>query len=189
MVGQHIALVLTLQGIALCALGKSTYLKLLPIMLLLFLMIPCGDIFQPILRDLTLEWLGWFATLANLPYTIDGYRITIATQKYIVLAACSGLSLFTLAGFLGYSIGLLLFRSTGKVFALAALGAALGILTNAIRVSLIVAIDWINGTQMDLADHMDIQWLLLAFLIGGLLYLSTRLKHEDWPDQAQQTVS
>ena len=188
-VGQHFALVVTLQGIALCALGKDIYLKLLPIMLLLFLMIPCGDIFQPILRDLTVEWLRGFATLADLPYTIDGYNIVIAEHDYIVVEGCSGLSLFTLAGFLCYSIGLLLFRSTGKIFALAALGCVLGILTNAIRVLLIVAIDWRNGTQMDLDDHMDIQWVLLAFLIGGLLYLSARLNHEDWPNQAQQTVS
>jgi exosortase len=189
MLGQHLALVLTLQGVALCALGKETYLKLLPIMWLLFLMIPCGDVFQAPLRDLTLNWLGWFATLTNLPHSIDGYHIVIAEQKYVVLGACSGLSLFTLAGFLGYSIGLLLFRSTGKVFALAALGGVLGVLTNAIRVCLIVAIDWINGTQMDLLDHKDIQWLLLAFLVGGLLYLSTRFKHEDWPNPMQQSVS
>jgi len=181
MLGQHLALVIMLQGIALCALGKTLYLKLLPIMLLLFLMIPSGDLFQLPLRHLTTHYLSGFAILADLPHSLDGYRLTIGEQHYVVLPACSGLSLFLLGGFLGYSIGLLLFRSVHKVLALAAVGAAFGMLANAIRVCSIVSIDWVNGTQMNLAEHKDIQWLLVALMIGSLLYLSGRLKLEAWP--------
>lgn len=187
MLGQHLALVFMLQGVAVSALGKNTYLKLLPIMLLLFFMVPNGDVFQLPLRDLTLKWLDWFSTLVGLPHSIDEYRIVIGEKKYIVLPECSGLSLFNLAAFLGYSFGLLLFHSTGKVLALAALGAAFGVLANAVRVCLIVAIDWNNGTQMNLAAHKEIQWLLLVVLIGGLLYLTSRLKQEDWPFTEAQT--
>ena len=84
---------------------------------------------------------------------------------------------FTLGGFLGYSFGLLLFRSLAKVVALAALGAALGILTNALRVCLIVAVDQLRGSQMDLAGHTDTQWLVWLASLGLLLYLASRLAH------------
>jgi hypothetical protein len=41
-------------------------------MLLLFLMIPCGDILLPLLRGLTVKWIEWFALLAGLimPLTV-----------------------------------------------------------------------------------------------------------------------
>jgi exosortase len=177
--GEHVALVLVLQGIALCSLGWSVYYRLLPIMLLLVLMIPCGDILQPLLRGLTVQWIKWFATAADLPHSVEGYVVYVGTHRYVVIDACSGLTFFTLAGFLGYSFSLLLFRSLAKVMALAALGAALGILTNAARVSLIVGLDWLRGSQMDLAAHGEIQWLVLLTSLALLLFLASKLKQDD----------
>ena len=107
--GQQLALVLVLQAIALCALGRETYRKLLPTMLLLFLMVPCGDLIQPLLRDLTVKWLEWFAILGDLSHTIDGYYITFGEHEYVIIDACSGLAFFALAGFVGYSYGLMLY--------------------------------------------------------------------------------
>jgi exosortase len=178
--GQQLALVLALQAVALYALGGETYSKLLPTMLLLFLMIPCGDIATPPLRDLTLTWLEWFAVISGLPHAVDGYYISFGEYHYVVWSACSGLGFFTLAGFLGYSYGLLICNSLPKVLGMAAIGAALGIVTNAIRVSLIVAIDMHNGTQMDMAGHTDIQWLLMLALLGVMLLLVTMMRGDAW---------
>jgi exosortase/archaeosortase family protein len=103
----------------------------------------------------------------------------------VVLEACSGLGLFTLAGFLGYSYGLLIFDSFPKVLAMATIGAGLGIITNALRVCLIVTIDMSNGTQMDMAGHKEIQWLLMLGLVVVLLILAVTLKRDDWPEAAK----
>jgi len=178
--GEQLALVLVLQGLALCTVGWRVYRAFLPAMLLLFLMVPSGDILQPLLQNLTVKWVEWFSLAAGLPHSVEGYVIHVGTQRYVVVAACSGLTFFTLAGFLGYSFGLLLFRSLPKVLALAALGAALGILVNAVRVCVIVALDWMRGSQMDLAAHADIQWIVLLMALGALLYIASRLAHEDW---------
>ncbi len=124
-------------------------------------MVPYGDILQPLLRDLTVKWIEWFAQLMGLPHLIEGYVVYIGTHRYVVIDACSGLTFFTLAAFLGYSYGLLLFRSLPKVVGLAALGALLGILANAVRVCLIVGVDRMNGSQMDLGAHQDIQWFVM----------------------------
>ena len=56
--------------------------------------------------------------------------------------------------------------SLTRVLALAALGAALGILANAARVCLIVAVDRFNGTPMSQAGHDKIQWLVMALCCG-----------------------
>ncbi len=185
--GQHVALVLVLQGIALCTLGWNTYRSQLPVMLLLFLMIPCGDILLPLLRGLTVKWIEWFALLTGLPHSVEGYVIYIGEHRYIVIDLCAGLTFFTLASFLGYSFGLLMFRSLPKVVAMAVLGAALGVLTNAVRVCLIVGIDWLRGSQMDLAAHQDIQWLVLLMSLALLLFLASRLQHDTWTTASDRT--
>jgi exosortase/archaeosortase family protein len=148
-------------------------------MFLLFLLIPSGDVLQPLLRALTVKWVEWFALSVGLPISVEGYVVHVAGQRYVVIDACSGLTFVTLAGFLGYCFGLLLFRSLTKVLGLALLGAVIGIATNAVRVNLIVGIDWLRGTQMDLAAHQDIQWIVLLVSLGLLIYLATRLEHDE----------
>jgi exosortase len=172
--GMHLALALSLQGVALCALGIRVYRKLLPLMLFLFLLVPCGDLMQPLLKDLTVKWIEWYAIAFGLPHVIEGYYAMVGEHEYMVVNACSGLPFFTLGAFLGYSFGLLLFHSLKPVVALAALGAALGIATNAMRIWLIVAVDQIRGTQMDIAGHTDIQWLVWFASLALLLYLTVR---------------
>jgi exosortase len=178
--GQQLALVLVLQAIALSALGRESFRGLSPIMLLLFFMIPCGDIVEPLLRNLTLQWMAWFAAMGGLPHSINGYYITIGDNRYHVLSACSGLAFFTLAGFLGYCYGLLLYRSLARALTLAALGAVLGMLANAARVSLIVTLDRFNGTPISQAGHDKIQWVVLALCMGLLLLLVSKLKQDEW---------
>lgn len=191
--GQHLAFVLVLQGIALCALGRTVYRQLFPILALLFLMVPCGDLLQPLLRELTVRWIEWFTVLFGLPHSVDGFMVYVGEHRYVVIDPCSGLTFVTLAGFLGYSFGLLLFNSFGKILALAAVGATLGVLTNALRVWLIVGIDWLQGSQMDMAAHLDLQWLALLSALALLFYLTARLASAagagEWPSSAPGRAS
>jgi len=174
-VGQHVALVLALQGVAVCALGWRLYRQYLPLMLLLFLAVPSGDLFLLPLRELTVLWIEGFAALLDLPFEREGYTVHLGAHRYVVIDACAGLATFALGGFLGYSFGLMLYRSLARVVALAALGAVLGILSNAVRVCAIVAIDYRRGSQMGLDAHGDIQLAVLAGLLALMLYLVHRL--------------
>ncbi|HPE78581.1 MAG TPA: archaeosortase/exosortase family protein [Gammaproteobacteria bacterium] len=178
-VGQHLALVLVLQGIALSALGWTTYRRLLPVMAMLFMLVPSGDMLQPLLRDLTVKWIEWFAVALDLPHRIDGFMVYIGEQRYVVVDACSGLTFVTLGGFLAYSLGVLMFRSFGRVLLMAAMGAVIGVFTNALRVWLIVGIDHLQGSQMDMAAHQDLQWLALFTGIGLLFFLTLKLAPRD----------
>ena len=177
-VGCHIALVLVLHGLALAVLGRRAYRRFLPALALLFFMVPAGDLLQPPLRWITLKAIDLFATLAGLPHQVDGYVVHIGTLRYAVADACTGLTSVLLASFLCYSLGCLLYRSFWKVAALAALGACLGILTNALRVNAIVLIDWLHGTQMSLSAHGPFQWAALLLTLALVLLALRRLAPE-----------
>ena len=174
-VARQFALVVALHAVALSALGWRAYWKLFPALALLFLAVPSGDALLPLLRMLTLKVIVLFATLAQYPLRVDGFIVWVGPHDYVVLNECAGLSHFLLATFLGYAFGLLLFRSLPKVLMLAAFGAFIGILSNALRVCAIVLIDWINGSQMPLSAHADIQWVALVLALGLFFWAFSRL--------------
>jgi exosortase len=177
-VGRQFALILALQGVAMSTLGWRCYWRLFPTLALLFLMIPSGDLLQPALRVLTVKAIELFAVAAHLPHSVEGFVIFIGTHRYIVIDECSGLAYVTLATFLGYCFGLLLYRSVSKILALSLFGAFLGIFSNVLRVDLIVLIDWARDSQMDLSAHGTIQWVALFTTLGFLFFVLSRLKIE-----------
>ena len=178
--GMYVAFVLVLQGILIATLGRHIWWQWFPVFALLFFMIPSGDVLQLPLRMLTVMMIDWFASAVNLPHSIEGFVIYIGEQRYVVVDACSGLTFVTLATFLGYCWGVLLYRSFPKIACLALLGALLGIGANAIRVNMIVWLDWINGTEMELTGHSDIQMIVLLFLLGALFLIVSRLQPESY---------
>ncbi len=176
--GRQVAFMLALQGIAMATLGWSSYWQMFPTLALLFLMIPSGDILQPALRAMTRESITWFAWVAGLPHSTDGYFVLIGSQRYFVADECSGLASVTLSAFLGYCFGLLLYRPFFKVFATALLGAVLGFLANVLRVNAIVLIDWLRGSQMALTAHAGLQWIALFAMLGIMIAVLARLRLE-----------
>ncbi len=177
--GMYIAFVLVLQGILISVVGRHIWWRLFPLFALLFFMIPSGDVLQLPLRILTVMTIDWFANITNLPHSIDGFVIYIGDNRYVVIEACSGLTFVMLAMFLAYSWGTLLYHSMSKVLGLALLGGLLGIAANVLRVNMIIWLDWINGTQMSLAEHSDMQLIALIFLLGALFLTVYRLQPED----------
>lgn len=178
-VGREIALVLALHAVAWSTLGWALYRRVFPTLALLLLMVPSADLLQPLLRSITLESIKLFASAAQLPHSTEGFIVMVGTRRYIVVDECSGLAFVALAMFLGYAFGLFLYRSLRKVVGLALLGAGLGVLCNVVRVNAIVWLDWVNGSQMDLAAHGHIQWLALLAVLGALLCVLTLLRGEE----------
>ena len=184
-VGRQLALILVLQGIAMSTLGWRSYWKLFPILALMFFMVPSGDFLVPALRILTVKIIELFATVVHLPHSVDGFVITVAGNEYTVIDECAGLPYFLLATFLGYSFGLMLYRSVFKIAALTVFGAFIGILSNALRVSAIVWVDRMQGSQMTLTDHTRYQWLALCVAMGLLFFILSKLGSEPAPVAAE----
>lgn len=176
--GRQLAFVLAIQGIFMAALGWRPYWELYPALWLLFLMIPSGDLFQPVLRHLTVMAIEFVAIAFHLPYRVNGFLITIGANDYIVLSECAGLPYFLLATFLGYVFGLMLYRPLYKILALTLFGAFIGILSNVLRVAGIVLIDWVQKSQMPLTAHGNVQWVALILCLGLLLFVLSKLDAE-----------
>ncbi len=181
----YIAFILALQGILISMLGRHIWWRFFPIFGILFFMIPSGDILQLPLKLLTVEIIDWFANTTNLPHSIDGFVIYIGAHRYVVIDACSGLTFVTLSAFLCYCWGSLLYQSFSKVAGFALLGGILGIAANAIRVNMIVWLDWINDTEMNLTEHGDIQLIALVFLLGALFLVVGQLQPDSKSNRQQ----
>ena len=179
--GQQFALILALQGIAMSTLGWRAYRRFLPVFALLFFMFPLNDLLIPVLRSLTLESIRVFAVIAGLPHGVDGFVIHVGTHRYIVVDECAGLTYVTLASFLGYCFGLMLYRSFSKIVAMCLMGALVGIASNVVRVNAIVAMDWVSDSQMDLAGHGVVQWVALFAALGILFWILNRLPADAAP--------
>lgn len=182
-VGRQLAFILVLHGILWATVGWRLYRRLFPSLLLLFFMVPSGDLLQPYLRRWTTAGLDLVLSGFGLPVAVQGFSLSVGSHHYVVADACSGLSQVTLMAFLGYCFGLLLFRSLWKVVALSLLAGLLGVLSNLLRVNAIVLVDRARGSQMDLAAHGHVQWLVLMLVMLALLYGITRLPLETWTDE------
>lgn len=181
-VGRQFALVLAIQGVCMAALGWRCYWQLSPILWLMFLMVPSGDLLQPVLRQFTVKVIEFVAIALHLPHQVNGFQIVIGDGDYIVLNECAGLPYFLLATFLGYVFGLMLYRSIYKILALALFGALIGLISNALRVTGIVLIDWVQGSQMPLTAHQNVQWVALIICLAGLFYVLGKLDEEKFAD-------
>jgi exosortase len=173
-VARQLALVVALHGVALATLGWRSYRRWFAALALLFFMVPCGDLLLPALRLLTLRSIELVTWIAQLPHVVDGFVISVGARRYIVIDECAGLSYVTLAAFLGYCFGLLLYGSFLRSAGLALAGALIGIASNVIRVNAIVLIDWARDSQLDLTAHGTLQWLMLLAALAVLLYLLAR---------------
>lgn len=174
-VARQFALVLALQGMALAMLGWQAYRRLFAVFALLFFLVPAGDLLLPALRLLTVWMMEIFAAVAGFEHRIDGFLVFIGDKRYIVIDECAGLTYVLLSSFLAYSLGLLLYRSFFKVAALGLFGAFLGVVCNGLRVSAIVLVDWLRGSQMDLSSHGSLQWIALLLTLGTLFIVLLRL--------------
>jgi len=66
------------------------------------------------------------------------------------------------------------------------MGGLLGITANALRVNTVIWLDWINGTQMNLSEHSNIQLIILILMLGVLFLTVSRLQPESKIDFRQQ---
>ena len=180
-----LCLVLMVHGIALATLGGDAYRRLFPVLALLFFLVPSADVLQPALRILTLESIDRFCALAGLPHTVDGFVVHVQGRRYVVVDECAGLTYVTLASFLGYCFGLLVRRSLRGAVGMGLLGAGLGIACNLLRVNAIVLVDAWRDTQMDLAAHGALQWIMLLAALGALTLALGRAR----PDSAHAPAS
>lgn len=188
-VGREAALVAATICLVLAATGWKVFRQLAPFLALLLLLVPAGDLLIPPLKWLTVHTLATASALAAIPHSIDGNVLYTGSNRYVVIDDCAGLPILLSSLFLALTFGLLVYRSVWKIALFALLGIACGIATNGLRVLSIVAVDWVQGTQMDLSSHAYFEWLALALALGVLFaVLAHVMPEEDGPENATAQV-
>ena len=184
----HAALLIAIQACLLGVLGTRLYLRFLPLWGFLFMLFPYDGIAMPVLRDLTAWSIQAMAGLTGIAYSASGFLITFGSKHYQIVPACSGMQYFTLSVFLGYALGLVMYRRWLPIGLVTLTAGILAILANMVRVNVIVAMDYVSGTQSSLDTHQVVYWFVLAGLLGSLLWALTRLSPSSKPE-AQHSLS
>lgn len=171
---------LALLPVSLFGLGAGSR-YLVPILILLTL-VPVWPVFIPYLQTLSAAASAHVLDLAGITSTREGYLLIIPNGTFEVADACSGLKFQTV----GITLALIhtqLTKVPWRITALYLLAASLlALLTNVIRICVVVAIGYYYGMDHEyVQDHDFIGWSLFALLFFLFLYAGERqlVKHRN----------
>jgi EpsI family protein len=112
----------------------------------------------------------------GIPALRDGTTISVPAGTFEIAAACSGLNFFVVAITIAALFGQVSRWSAGRRVAYIGIAALIAMVSNWVRVCLIIAIG--QWTQMETAlvreGHYSFGWWLFAAILGLFLYLTHR---------------
>ncbi|MEO8224739.1 MAG: exosortase C-terminal domain/associated protein EpsI, partial [Gammaproteobacteria bacterium] len=182
--GAQVAAIGMLQAVFLTVLGWAVVRRLLFPLLLLWLMVPVGDLLTPALIELTTGLTIGLLKVAGLPAVADGNLLVAGGARYAIIRECTGLD-FLLGNLLvSLVFANLLFRHSGKRIAYVVAGIVVAILANNFRTTSVILI---TDAGYDLArDHATYGWCV--FLVAMLLQMAVGLRFRDDPHEPDGEV-
>ena len=173
-IGLQIAAVGMLQGVILTVLGWQVCRRLLFPLLLLWMLVPVGDLLVPALMELTTSLTINGLHLVGMDAVADGNMLVAGGARYTIIQACSGLD-FLLGNLLvSLVFANLIYRSTARKawYVLASLPVA--ILANILRT---ISVILLTAGGVDLAaDHAVYGWLLFFLAMVGQMAVGLRFQ-------------
>ena len=143
--------------------------------LILALAIPVWAPVSEMLRSWTTTMSAKFLDFIGVPTYVEGSQLSVPGGKFVVAEGCSGLSFFLAAIILTIVFGKLNSLRVRTTFALAAIAAAIAILSNWARVIIIVGVG--SSTKMDhwiVRDHLWFGWIIFMVVISIFIFLCQR---------------
>ncbi len=178
-IGLQVAAVGMLQAAFLAVLGWQVCRRLLFPLLLLWLMVPVGDLLVPRLIELTTALTVGGLRLAGMNVVVDGNQLVADGARYAIIQECSGLD-FLLGNLLvALVFANLVFRSTSRklAYVLAAVPVAIG--ANILRTTTVVLL---TAAGVDLAaDHEAYGWFLFLVAMLGQMAVGARYREAAGP--------
>ena len=154
----------------------------------LYFAIPFWDAINVPLRDLTTDVVSVGVRAAGIPAYIQGNFIQIPSGTFEVAGGCSGLHFFIVGLALAGLYGLLYLPRWRERIALVGVAAALALITNWLRVFVIIAVG--HRTQMQhyliVEDHYVFGWVLFLLVIAPVFVLGRWLEGADASDPNEQ---
>lgn len=159
--------------------GLRTSWQLLFPALFLGFGIPFWDYLTELLQVITVFVVTLFLRLWDIPAFIEAFFVAIPQGTFEIAGGCSGLryllvmlTLSSLYGYLNYSLW------TTRI-ALVVTAIFFGLLTNWVRVFIIIVVGHMTNMQSDLIeDHDFLGWILFAVILIPVFFLA--YKYADW---------
>jgi exosortase A len=147
--------------------------------LYLYFALPVWELINPLLQSLTAFVNVWLTRLTGIPVTVEGNVIHIPEGSFEIAGGCSGLHFFIVAMAIAALQGEIDRYSWRSRWVLVGLAAGLALVTNWLRVFIIIVAGHLTDMQHFLVkvDHYYFGWVVFVFALGLYLYLSSRVPH------------
>jgi exosortase A len=182
---QQLLLPLILLLVAFLAHGPGIFKLLWFPLAFLYFAIPAWDYLNDLLISLTVYVVTGLVRLSGITAFIEADRITLSSGTIVVAAGCSGLRYLIICTALSSLSAYLTSMRTALRILVALMGVMLGLLTNWIRVYLLVMIGYYTEMESGLIkEHEMFGWVLFLIIFSPVYVLTSRLGQYTRPDPA-----
>ncbi|MEM7099857.1 MAG: exosortase C-terminal domain/associated protein EpsI [Pseudomonadota bacterium] len=154
-------------------LGQGALVKLSPHFVLLYLIIPVWQpLLNPPLQDLATTVVNWILQMAGLTIHMDGNTIHMPMIIFEIIGGCSGLGFLFVAVTLAIYVGLTDQLRLEPGLALLGLFSVLALLSNWVRIALIMTVGYHDPAHSLMDDHAWFGWVVFfAIFVPVIWYL------------------
>ena len=157
--------------------GVATTKKHIFLLLLPAFAIPIWDQLTNPLVNLSGFVVGEMVRVIAIPAVIDGNSIFVPDGEIVIADGCSGLRYFTISLAIAYLISYLNGYSLKKLSIMLMIAAAIGLVTNWVRIFILVIIGYQTHMQSPLmSDHEYFGWILFALIAFPAIYFAPVVK-------------
>ena len=154
--------------------------------LFLYFALPAWELVNPPLQAMT-AWVNlWLARLAGIPVAMDEFVIHIPAGSFEIAGGCSGLHFLIVALAIAALQGEIDGQDWRRRWLLLGMAAALALVTNWLRVFIIIVAGHLTDMQHFLVrvDHYYFGWFLFVFTLALYLYLASRVSRSGRVEQS-----
>lgn len=182
MEGEHFLIVGLFQAIVVTLLGWRLYWALLLPMNYLWLMVPTGTLFFPVLQKLATDISAWLLWVSGIPVFAEGTLISVTTGDYLVAEGCSGLNFILSTLALAPLYATFVYASMRKRLIAVAIALVASVFANAFRIFAIIALAEFTDRQIDIVDdHLLYGWGFFLVVLGLMGWVGLRFADPDTP--------
>ena len=145
--------------------------------LYLYFALPVWELINPALQSMTASVNLLLTRAAGIPVAMDGNFIQIPEGTFEIAGGCSGLHFFIVALAIAALQGELDRASLRSRWILLAIAAVLALVTNWLRVFIVIVAGHLTGMQHFLVqvDHYYFGWFVFVFALAGYFLLASRV--------------
>jgi len=154
--------------------GRRVLLYVLFPLIFLYFAVPFGQVFIPVLMQVTADFTVAMIKLVGIPVYRDGLSFTLPTGSWSVVEECSGVRYLIASFLLGSIYAYLNYSSAKKRILFILLSLILPIVGNGLRAFGIVMIGHFSGMKLAIgADHLLYGWVFFGVIIFLLFYVGS----------------